>query len=93
MHIEACMDIYSCQLWGTASHSNMQVRRRLRGKTQCTVTQAPRYATNQSIHNCTRIKTVLLLLASSAKNTYADWTNVPILMLLSFWTIARELGV
>lgn len=49
---------YGCQLWGTASKSNIEIIQRFQNKTLRTISRAPWFATNQSIHNHTGIEPV-----------------------------------
>ena len=49
---------YGCQLWGIAIHSNIEIIQRFQNKTLWTISEAPWYATNESIHEHTDIETV-----------------------------------
>lgn len=49
---------YGIQLWGTASHSNIEIIQRYQSKTLRLIVQAPWYITNEAIHNDLKIQTV-----------------------------------
>lgn len=49
---------YGIQLWGTASHSNIEILQRYQNKTLRYITNAPWYMTNYSIHKDLQIATV-----------------------------------
>lgn len=41
---------YGLQLWGTSSHSNIEIMQRFQSKTLRLITEAPWYVRNENIH-------------------------------------------
>ena len=49
---------YGIQLWGTASNSNIEILQRFQSKTLRSLTDAPWYVTNETIHPDLKIPTI-----------------------------------
>ena len=49
---------YGIQLWGTASNSNIEILQRFQSKTLRSLSNAPWYVTNETIHRDLKIPTV-----------------------------------
>lgn len=49
---------YGCQLWGTASNSNIEILQRYQSKTLRLITNAPWFITNKCIHHDMKMPTV-----------------------------------
>lgn len=50
--------IYGCELWGNASKSNIKIKQRAQSKILRTITVAPWYLRNESIHRDLHIRLV-----------------------------------
>lgn len=68
---------YGIQLWGTASHSNIEILQRFQNKTLRIITNAPWFVPNEQLHHDLRIPTVIQEITLHAKNHEERLKNHP----------------
>lgn len=68
---------YGIQLWGTASHSNIEILQRFQNKMLRMITNAPWYVTNEQLHHDLQVNTVKQEILHHTKSYKKRITNHP----------------
>jgi hypothetical protein len=83
---------YGIELWGCASKSHIAKMQRSQSKILRTVTNAPRYVTNQTLHDDLKVPFIKDVLQGKSINHTTNWETIVILYCSPYWNSNKEEG-